>query len=555
MIAVLVKTVVQHGMSIVGGFLLLFATLVIGWALVLSQELTTMITAATATLYYVGPLYILFIADRLVAADRLDGTTEFLGALPMNVVHRLVLPWTLGWTVVVATFEICLLSTAVLASRREGLPASWLLQIHVQLGLYAFAWYNLAFAVAHTGRYRWLVWWLFFMAVFAVDGSWIDQPWRSILWMAPLADPVEQTRSVPPWDSAVIVFVWSAIAVVMTFVLESWRGGELASRWFAPATARQRAGIVVAGMIGLGVSDVPASLAPQPDAWSSLAPLPAARAEVRIAGRALKPVASAVIERLDRLGVEAGVDRWPGVVLIPTRGGVERQVRRAVGRSDVNLVLMVDPNAPQSLLVRDIVHHVLVRQTGDLGGNVDGVDALLHGIAGLDDLAAIQGLASHAAGVSYREIRVNRGRDVAGAVAALWVDQLPDRAEWMRAVLGSRRGSGVQSIVALRWAGRGLDEAFAATRDGQGLLDAPIVVRRDGGVMAQIPEGARNATLDVLHLDPLQPDPGLFDVSRRLPVRGREEVGLPLDPRQTFRVRLVRWDGLLQAWRTSPWVQ
>jgi hypothetical protein len=552
MIAVLLKTLVQHGLAFLFGAALLFATLFISWTLVFAQEMPTLMTAGTGTLYYVGPLYILFVTDRLVATDRLDGTTEWLAALPMHAGHRLVLPFGIGLAVVAAVFETVLLATAVLASRREGLPLGWLLQLHVQVGLFGIAWYTMAWAVAHTGRYRWLVWWCVLNGAFAIDGSFVDRAWRSVMWTAPLADPVEHTRSVPPWDSALIVAAWVLFGIVLTLVLETRRGGELANRWYAPATARQRAAIVVAGMVVIGLSEIPDTVAPSADAWRTLAPLPAARADVRVAGRALEPVGHAVAARLDALGQTAGVARWPGVVLVPARRGLDRHVRVAAGDEDRRLVLMVDREGPRDLLVRDVVHRVLVRQTGDLGADVPGVDALLHGLAAVEDVERLAPLRVYARGTSYAEVRRNSGYDVAGAVAAeqIATGHLDD---WIPTILGSARGSGVPAFVRLRWDAWGLAPAMADTWTGAPALPPPVVREEGGGVQAEVPADA-GSLLEVAVLDPLQPAPLAFEDTRRLDPEGRVSIGLAVDPSQSWRVRATRLDPATGTWLASPWV-
>ncbi|MCB9669899.1 MAG: hypothetical protein H6736_15560 [Alphaproteobacteria bacterium] len=557
MIALLVKSVVQHGVAFAFALVLLLSVLSTAWMVVLGQELPTLITASTATIYYAGPLFVLYVNERLVAADRLEGTSEFLAALPLTLVHRLAVPWALGLAVVAAAFELCLLATALVASRREGLPLSWLVQIHVQVGLFTLAWHTLAFGVAHTGRNRLLVWWVFLLLVVGLEGSWITNPWRSVLWMAPLADPVEHTRSVPPWDAVVPVALWTLVGALLALALETWRGGALVARWYAPATARARAGRVVVGMVALGVSPLPGEIAPQPDAWSTLPAVPAVRAEVRAAGRSVEPIAAEVASLLDRIGQEAGVDRWPGVVLHPTSRGLHRHVRRAVGRSDTNLVLLVDPSGPRPGIVRDVVREVLLRQTGDLGGDVPGVDALIAGLPGA--LAPDPVLDARLAWVDdpaapYADLRAEHGQDIAEAVAVARVRSLADRPAWVASVLGRRRGVGVPSLVAVRWSARGLPDALAATLQpgSRAGLAPPGLEISDDGVRARVPAGAE--VVDLVVLDPLQPVPGALDDPRPLPVRGRDDLALAVDPRQAYAVRVRRWEPAIEGWVASAWV-
>lgn len=557
MIALLLKNLGHHGLALTGATALLVAALFFSWALVLIQGMPTLMTAGTSTLYYLGPFFFLYVSDRFVAVDRNQGTSEFLAALPLGFFHRVVLPWVLGFLVIGVVCEGTLLSTALLASRREGVPLGWLAQLHVQVGLFALAWHSLAFGIAHTGRYRLLVWWLLIMGVTSLEGGWVESPWRTLWVTAPLADPLDHSRSVLPWSALLPLGFGTTLGLTLTLILDGYRGGALPARWYAPSTARQRAAIVVLAMLGLGLSGIPSELAPERDAWHAVQPLPAEHAVVRYVGRPVEPIAREVAARLDVLGALAGVDRWPGVVLYPTSRGLHRHVRRAVGEPDENVVVLVDPTGPRAALVREVVHEVLLRQTADLGADLPGVDTLLAGLPGLDDdgpaLAARLGQVEDGT-LGHRALLLAQGRDLAEAVAVARIAALePEtRASWARSVLGKQRGEGVPSLVALRFASRGL----AAVTDqpvpvgGRPGLAAPTLLV-DGEVRASVPAGAE--VLDLLVLDPLQPLPGALDLPRPLPVRGRDELTLSVDPTQAFAVRARRYDPDLAGFVASAW--
>ena len=66
--------------------------------------------------------------------------------------------FALGVVVVTPLAVIGLLAVAVIVSRHEVLGAAWLVQLSVQVALYATAWCSVCFLVGHLGRFRWIVW-------------------------------------------------------------------------------------------------------------------------------------------------------------------------------------------------------------------------------------------------------------------------------------------------------------------------------------------------------------------------------------------------------------
>ena len=160
MIALLLKELWQHTTRLLFASILLTAIVVIAIAVVLQNRQPTMVTAVFSVLYYAGPMYIIYVCNRLVATDYTEGTSEFLSALPIPPWIRLLVPWLFGALVVHCVVELNLLFTLFLAFFREGIPLLWVAQLHVQLHLFTLAWYAVAFAIQLTGRFRWLVWWV-----------------------------------------------------------------------------------------------------------------------------------------------------------------------------------------------------------------------------------------------------------------------------------------------------------------------------------------------------------------------------------------------------------
>jgi len=563
------KNLLHHGMSFAGAFVLFASMVLVGWVVVLGEEQTSLMGAATGVFYYIGPLLIIFINDRLVARDLQDGTSEFLSALPVGGFVRLAVPFALGLFVILAVAEFVLLSTAMLASRREGIPFLWLLQLHLQAGLYLLAWHGIAFAVVHTGRWRWLVWWTLFNVLFALDGSWFDRPFRTVFWHAPLADPVEQSRSIPPWDAIPIALAWTMLGVAIAFFLGTWRGGTLPARWYGPASTRARGALIVGAVLIMATSQLIEDAAPAPDTWRTLAPLPATHADVRIAGTArLDQVGRDSVAMLDELAEKLEVDRWPTVVLHPASRGLNRHVRRATG-ADESLVLLVDPSGPRAALARAIVTEVLLRQTGDLADRVPGVDWLAHGAAGwlrpdpvLDDRFGLVPDPS----LPYAELVERHGTDLAEAVAVKQIEALGEAATcalgWP---LGHTRGSDLFSSVRLRWEARagwlqqrcGVSAPALAPRSSP--LHPPplpplrIVVEGDSLFAVLDWPAPTGSVLRRQAIDPLEHQPSFGAQWRVQDVSGSTRVHLGYSPTQNALAELTLYWEPIDGWLSSGW--
>lgn len=568
-VALGLKNLLHHGMSLAGAVVLFTCTVLMGWVLVLAEEQSSLLAAATGAIYYLGPLFVIFVNERLVARDLADGTAEFLAALPMGGMLRLGVPFLVGLGVLLVLGEGVLLSTALLASRREGVPLSWLVQLHLQCGTYLFAWHALAFAVAHTGRWRWLVWWTVFMVSFSLDGTWIERPFRTFFWHGVLADPVEQARSVPPWDAFPVALAWAALGIAVAAFLGTWRGGALPARWYTPADTRQRATLVLGTVIVLAGGPLIEESAPAPDTWRSLQPLTAERADVRVAGSGrLERVGADVVALLDGLGAELGVASWPTVVLHPSSRGLNRHVRRATG-DDESLVLLVDPTGPSDTLVREIATEVLVRQTGDLALRVEGIDWVVRGAAGHLRPSPVLDLRRSlvdAPGLPYPELERRYGRDLADAVASARLDALgPDAARCaLRHVLGRTRGSSFFSVTALHVDLRGdwlqrvcgasvpaLERPVVAGPEPIPMPPLSLVVDGDAVVAELAWAAPQRAVLRRQALDPLERAPGIGAVWRVQDVSAKTRAHLGFSPTQPVAAELALYWAPIEGWLTS----
>jgi hypothetical protein len=586
--ALLAKELQHHAAALLGAGALVVVGTVVTWSIGLQEDWVTLLDAALNLTAYALPALALFVAGRLVVQDHQDSTHEFLAALPISPGARAAVRFGLGFAVVEGAMLAVLVCTAALASRREGVPLGFALQLSVQLGLYLYAWYGMAFGIAHLGRFRWLVWWLLLVGLFVAD-AFAREPLRSVYWLGLVQDGADRARLDPPWAWVPQALIWGTAGIAVGFAVSVWRGGVLLERWFRPTTAHQRARLIGVGMAAMLGASALGDQAPERDPWDALPALDSAsRAEIRVASSTGSPLWQVGVEaarELDALGEAVGVASWPPIVLLRSHPGVaERPVTRApgLGEAPPARVLLVDPTASRPV-VRQIVAAAIVHRLGGLA-DWDG-DALwlADGLATWwvgEDRALLE---RRAAPVDLRadwvSLRASLGPEAAEATAALGLSALEQVAgrdavlALARAVLSPSWQPTGPSAGRLRritggtarWAwverhtGADLDAWIAAWSDalpdGPGLRVPPLEVAAEGGEVIARWSGAppARAAIEWLALDPLQVVPLPSDPTERVvPEPGVGEVSLPADLRGRVSARWVVDDPVLGV-VSGPW--
>jgi hypothetical protein len=573
LLALVLTEVEHHGLAVFGAWGVTAAALVVGLGMQLIENAVTLMSVAHGVVAGLMPILALFLAGRFVVADHTAGTHEFLSALPVSPTLRTLVRWALSWAALLAPTLGTILATALVASRREGVPASFLLVLGVTLGAYATAWHSVAFAVAHTGRFRWLVWWLAFVAVVSLPTR---TPW---LWLALVADGADRIRLAPPWALVPVAMAWAAGGLGFAVFVGSWRGGALVEGWFRPATQATRGKLVAVGLTAMVVESMIEDSLPQDDGWGLLAPAhESGRVVVRAAaspGTPLEALARRVGGELDALGAELGVARWPGVVLLrhrpePTEPPVAQA--RGSGPADDNVVVLVDPGLPPDVAAERVLAVVLGHAMAGapdadpdarfvaeglarwwvVGGDPsDGpLAAVAAGQTGLDH-HALHGavgpeVAAAAAGEGFAALEEVAGREAPLQLGrALLTGRWPGhawpaaRASWART--GPGWVGGLTGADEAAW--RAAWEARLASVEPLWMPEAPAleVVTTDGEVRVQwAGEWPTGAVVEWLALDPLHaaPVPG-DEVERATPLPGATSLAVPADPRRPVVARVV----------------
>jgi len=583
--ALLLKEIEHHGPALVAGAGLALTTLTLAWADVLRDGKPTLMTAASGFVYYLVPLYVFFVVDRLVVNDRSAGTHAFLSGLPLSAGLRFAVQGALGAVAVSGLVVVALGLTALLATTREGLPQPWVLQLLWQFLVYGLAWLAMDHAIAHLGRFRVLTWVLVLSLALILDGDVLDV-YDDVLWHGVLADPIDQTRADPPLGDLPVALGWTAFGLALGLGLATHRGGVVPERLFQRGTER---GFGVQILLGLMVPTIASTLVDlstreRDDAWSTLARTPVQSIDVRVAGArdsALWAVGRDAARDLATLTDRTGISDFPTVVLV---GGpsVDDDPVRPARDDDRSLVLVVDVDHDHADLVRHVVYYTLLEYTDWLTGWNTDTDWLIRGTPGWlrpDPVLEARAAAGRAAiphVPDWLRMELAVGEDVAEGVAWAAVDALPDEAvvELLKTVFAERVPRA--TLPAARRLRQRLDGDWVRRRTGVDLVARwrDALTRRsaegppphDGfGLRVEArghslyavwraapPPGAqiRWRRLDPMSLHPSPGDArGVIDLDPDDPM----EVVLPLDPTVRAAVELAWPDETVQGLRTTGW--
>ncbi|MEN0066965.1 MAG: hypothetical protein AAGA48_32840 [Myxococcota bacterium] len=585
--ALLVKEMEHHGPALLAGGALALTTLTMFWFASLQRAVPTLMTSGSGFVYYFLPLYVFYVVNRLVVQDRQGGTHAFLAALPLSPVLRFFVQFTVG-AVAVSTLVVGALGlTSLLAGMREGLPGGWLGQLLWQCELYALAWLAMDFGIAHLGRIR-IVTWILFLSVLIVFDENVLDVFSEVLWHGVLSDPIDQTRTSPPFHRIPQALAWLGFGLALGLGLVTYRGGVLTERLFGQGSSRGFGVQILLILIVPTLLEVVVESATQgtDDAWSTLARKPVPSVDLRVAGAknsALWAVGRDAATDLQTLQDKLDGPPFSTVVLVAGPAQDFEEVRVAPGSAnDRSLVLVVDTDANHGDLVRHVVYYTLLEQADWMAGWNTHTDWLLRGTPGwlrpdpVLNRRASAGSAALEFVPDWLLMELVVGEDVAEGVAWAMVDALPDETviALLQHVLSHRTSRAnlpaarqLQTAVADDWVKRVGGVDLASTWRRALTLQAPdatvwdpeayaLVVLKDGDALRAMwgerpPDGTR---LRWRQLDAMSAHPSPGDDVQFLEVDlDAGLVALPLGPGAKVAVDLVWPDATLRGLRTTGW--
>jgi len=364
--ALLFKELHHHGFAFAGMAFLLVAVQITALSFTLTSEVDTLLSAATGFTYYAMPFAIAYIVRRLVVLEHEDSTHDFLAAMPATALARVSVKFAVGLVYTWTASILSLWFIAALVSWQELIGLGWLLQVTWQVCAYAFAWYGITFGAAHLGRYRYSFWLCLIPLVFTLDLLWPDV-WTWGLWHAVLADSVDTTRYVPPYERLSVSLAWGMGGTLIGFAMGTYRSGAVADEWYRPMTSREKSTLMVV-VIGVWMAlDVVDSLVvPGGPVYARLDTVGEGPVVVRVAAERDSPLwktGAVLAEELEQFSEDVQIEDFHTLVLVsnPQEADGDVAVRSSIHGE---VVMEVDSTSRRHVVVRDAFEAALGERAG-----------------------------------------------------------------------------------------------------------------------------------------------------------------------------------------------
>ncbi len=220
------------------------ALLMVGFLRKSADEGTPLMAFLTWT-YSFGSLSILALTNRLVVREYSGRTQLFLETLPVGRGQVTAVKWLLGASLLMATMALGFAATLHVAANRVALNARFIeLMAMRDFSFLLFA-YALAFLIALTGRYRFVLWGALLIGAYFVDAR-AQLPmaqWPPVYLVSP--SMVFERIQLPLRDLA-LTWLATALLLAATFALVLAGEGSLVVRLSQRMTRREAAAIGIA---------------------------------------------------------------------------------------------------------------------------------------------------------------------------------------------------------------------------------------------------------------------------------------------------------------------
>jgi hypothetical protein len=203
------------------------------------------LAAFRTSVLLLGGLSILSLANRLVVREYTGRTQLFLETLPVSRAQVVAVKWLTGAVLVAVPMAAAFLVTLHVAAAQVVLTPRLIQLIAVRSGTFLLFAYSLAFFIALTGRYRYVLWGSIILGAFAVD-TYAQFPLEQWSPIALVSKSMVFERLELPIADLVIAWLITAILIVATFILSLAGEGSLVLALSQRMSPRERVGITVA---------------------------------------------------------------------------------------------------------------------------------------------------------------------------------------------------------------------------------------------------------------------------------------------------------------------
>jgi hypothetical protein len=192
-----------------------------------------------------GVLSILTLANRLVVREYTGRTQLFLETLPVSRALVVAVKWLTGAAFLAIPMAAGFAVTLHVATAQVVLTPRFIELIAVRGGTFLLFGYSLAFFIALTGRYRYVLWGALILGAFAVD-TYAQFPFPQWSPIALVSESMVFERLELPIANLMITWLVTAILIVATFILSLAREGSLVLALSQRMSPRERVVVTVA---------------------------------------------------------------------------------------------------------------------------------------------------------------------------------------------------------------------------------------------------------------------------------------------------------------------
>lgn len=203
------------------------------------------LVAFRSLILLLGGLSILTLANRLVVREYTGRTQLFLETLPVSRAQVVAVKWLTGAVLLAIPMAAGFAVTLHVASAQVVLTSRFIQLIAVRGGSFLLFGYSLAFFIALTGRYRYVLWGALILGAFAVN-TYAQLPIEQWSPIALVSKSMAFERFELPVADLMITWLVTALLIVATFILSLASEGSLVLALSQRMSPRERVVVTVA---------------------------------------------------------------------------------------------------------------------------------------------------------------------------------------------------------------------------------------------------------------------------------------------------------------------
>jgi hypothetical protein len=281
------------------------------------------LSAIRKMIVMLGTLSILTLANRLVVREYGGRTQLFLETLPVSRAQVVAVKWLTGAVLLAIPMTLGFVLTLQAASSQVVLTSRFVGIIALRGGTFLLFAYSLAFFIALTGRYRFLLWSALFLGAFAVD-SYAQFPLEQWSPIALVSQSMVFERLELPAADLMITGLVTTLLIAATFILALSSEGSLVLALSQRMSPRERVAVTIAAILVASLLGQLDARKPKPafmlhnaiTGGAGASQVAIARAD-KIADSAARLLADAMSSDLRDLQSYLSLSALPGVFVIP----------------------------------------------------------------------------------------------------------------------------------------------------------------------------------------------------------------------------------------------